>query len=35
MTNIRKILVPVSFAPSNEKAMKMAADIAASSKAKL
>lgn len=35
MTNISKILVPVSFAPSNEKAMKMAADIAASSKAKL
>ncbi len=35
MTNIRKIMVPVSFAPSNDKAMKMAADIAASSKAKL
>ena len=35
MTNIRKILVPVSFAPSNEKAMQMAADIATSFKAKL
>jgi universal stress protein A len=35
MTKVKSVLVPVSFAPSNEKAMEMAAGIASSAKAKL
>jgi nucleotide-binding universal stress UspA family protein len=35
MINIEKILVPVSFAPSNEKALEMASRIAGAFKAKL
>ncbi len=35
MTNIKSILVPVSFAPSNDKAIEMAAGIANTFKAKL
>lgn len=35
MTHIKRILVPISFAPSNEKAMEMAAGIATAFKSKL